>query len=205
MFKPLFLIVLRTAARRLPGSSVSLACVWLGGCALLAPPRPAPVQLPREAIQSFYLEARLALTHDQTRTNVSIEWQHAPTSDEILVRSPIGQTLARLTASPQGALLETIDHQRFEAPTLDALTEQALGWRLPVAGMSDWVLGRSSQPTAAGQRDRHGRWREFTESGWRVAYAEYESDAPHALPILIDLNRGALQVRLRNDQWTLTP
>jgi outer membrane lipoprotein LolB len=175
-----------------------LVCGLLAGCA--AGPS-APPALAREAIAEFSLLARLSITHGEERVSVAIDWQHQPAGDDITVRSPIGQVLAQLTASANGARLETAQQRVMEAPTLDDLSERALGVSLPLSGLPDWVLGRPSGLPQHGERDALGRWARFVEEGWQVVFAEYESGTQHALPRLIHLTRGAVAVRLRADQW----
>ncbi len=170
----------------------------IAACAAVAP---APVrELPREAIREFSLQARLSITRGAERVAVSIDWQHQGTRDDITVLSPLGQTLAHLVADETGAQLETADRQRWQAASLDALTERALGTPLPLSGLPDWVLGRAREPQG-GERDVLGRWKKFHEAGWQVVFGEYESEAAQALPRLIDLARGEVSVRIRTDQW----
>jgi len=83
------------------------------------------------------------------------------------VFSPFGQTLARAVASPSGAVLETSDGARHEAPSAEALTEQVLGWRVPVGRLADWLRGgpRGSAPPAS-----------FQDGGWSVSVDEADTD-----------------------------
>lgn len=172
---------------------------------MLKPRPPQPESLERTSIREFFLEARLAITKGRERFSVSIEWQHAPWEDDITVISPIGQTLARLGATPERAWLETIDQREFEAPNVEDLAEKILRFRLPLSGLPFWVLGRPSRPGTEGLRDVHGRWRVFEESGWRVTFVEYDGESRDALPAMIDLARGDISVRIKNDQWTFKP
>jgi outer membrane lipoprotein LolB len=59
--------------------------------------------------------------------------------------SPFGQTMARAGTGPDGAWLALQDGRRLEAGDADTLLERALGWRLPVSALPDWLAGR--EPT----------------------------------------------------------
>jgi outer membrane lipoprotein LolB len=182
-------------ARRLLAAGVMLV---LTACASVAPSR----SVSRDDIGEFSLQARLAITRGEERVALAIDWQHQGARDDITVRSPLGQTVAHLQADARGARLELADRQAWQAPNLDALTERALGTALPLSGLPHWVLGRAAAPER-GERDALGRWKQFHEAGWQVVFAEYESDAIHALPRLIDLARDDVRVRIRADEWTV--
>lgn len=171
------------------------------GCALLetvpATPRPG-----REAIEAFRLEGRIAVRRAGERFSAGIEWRHDAQSDEIVVSGPLGRGLARLTSAGGVAVLETSDRKRYAAEDLEGLTEQVFGTRLPVAGLGRWVLGRSAFGGVA-RLDAGGRLAGLSEQGWSIEYLHYESDAPDALPELLQARRGDVEVRLKIDGWSL--
>ena len=88
----------------------------------------------------------------------------------LLLTSPIGSTLAQARWTPDEAVLETPStHARY--PDLDTLAEQALGERVPLAALFDWLRGRpwsgaTSEALPAGEPG-------FTQMGWRVGLARY--------------------------------
>ncbi len=56
--------------------------------------------------------------------------------------SPLGTTVARIEIEPGGARATGAQMQEVRGADADALTEQLLGWRLPVSGLADWIEGR---------------------------------------------------------------
>jgi outer membrane lipoprotein LolB len=172
------------------------------GCATLnsavTTPRPA-----REAIDAFRIEGRIAVRRAGESFSAGIEWRHDAQSDEIVVSGPLGQGLARLTAGGGTALLETSDQKRFVAADLDGLSEQVFGTPLPVSGLGRWVLGRPAAGGAA-RVDAAGRLAGLSEQGWVIEYLRYESEAPDALPELLQARREDVEVRLKIDSWNLS-
>jgi outer membrane lipoprotein LolB len=85
--------------------------------------------------------------------------------------SPLGSTIARFETDAQEArlLVPANGGVRVEhGSDAQALSEQVLGWSLPVAGMADWVEGRPSparpyQPLAASADTTR-----FEQDGWAV-------------------------------------
>jgi outer membrane lipoprotein LolB len=74
-------------------------------------------------------------------------------------------------------------------PDADALTEQLLGWRLPVSGLSDWIEGRPA-PGRPARVERNGSRPVLIEQdGWTVRLAE--SFETSGRPRLMVLERAA--------------
>lgn len=157
------------------------ACLLIAGCATLPPPARPPV----EAIQSFAFHGRLAVRQGETRHHLKIEWRHDPARDEILLATPLGQGVAEIVRDTEGARLTLADKRRFAADDWSELAERAFGFRLPLAASSRWLLGAPADP-----------------EGWRLRVVERESEAPDALPRLIELERDDIAVRLLIDAWT---
>lgn len=77
--------------------------------------------------------------------------------------SPLGQTMARALLDPGGASLVTANGQRFDAASPEELTEQALGWRMPVAELPRWL---TATPQAASILSNDADW-DVQVSAWR--------------------------------------
>ena len=77
------------------------------------------------------------------------------------------------------------DGRKFQAADWEELSEQVFGSRLPLNDLPGWISGR---PPAAGL-------------GWQVEYLEYASDAPDALPTLVEIRRGDIELRLKVSEW----
>lgn len=149
----------------------------------------------------FELVGRIAVKYRDDAGSGNIAWRHAPRSDELLMTTPLGQGVARLVRAGSEVTLTTQDGREFRAADAEALTEQVLGFRLPLRGLSDWVRGRpAAAPAAAPTRlrsDAEGRLVELEQSGWRIEYLEYEG----ALPSRLKLNFPGLELRLAVSEW----
>ena len=183
--------------------AVLLSAAALFGCAGLPQPAASTGARPaREAIRAFALDGRVSVTRANERAQATLVWQHLRgAKDEIDLYTPVGSQLARISASPAGARLETTEQRRYEAPDAESLSAQIFGSPLPLNGMPDWVLGRSAGRAVTEQRDAAGRYSYLAEAGWVIRYLEYESDAADALPRTMDFERGDLRMRLRVDEW----
>jgi outer membrane lipoprotein LolB len=111
------------------------------GCAALAPAhkdtyvtiRTEPsVEAALATPANFLLVGRISVTGGKDSFSGAAQWRHSERADEILLLSPLGQTLAQIQLDPDGAYLTTSEHQSYYAPDVESLTEQVLGWRLPL-------------------------------------------------------------------------
>lgn len=185
--------------------SLYLACLWLAACSILQGPAVIPTRPERAGIAAFNLEGRLAVRQGERPANAGIEWEHQPGLDRIFLTGPLGQGLAELEQTPEGARMTTADRKTFTAPDAATLCLKLLGFELPLDQLPQVVVGQVDTRT----RDALGRPDRALSAGWRVHYLRYESDDPHALPALIELQRDAsgdqesLELRLKIDQWQI--
>jgi outer membrane lipoprotein LolB len=132
-----------------------------------------------------------------------------PSQTRITLLSPLGQTIALIDVSPQGASLTQAGQPVRHAPDVDALTAQTLGWPLPVSGLREWLQGIAQ--TASGQRfvATPQQSEVVTRDGWQIRYANWQPDdspPPQARPKRIDLVRntqqaGDVSIRIAIDSW----
>jgi outer membrane lipoprotein LolB len=172
-----------------PALCVAAAAI-LGACATLPEPGTAPAG-------GFELSGRVAVRHAKDSGTARIFWRHSEGADEMVITSPVGQGVARITREGDRYRLVTGDNREFRASDAESLTEQALGWRLPLSGLSDWVQGRASAGgEASGQA---GEGMELRQDGWKVAYEEYRDGRPFRMK----LSREGIEIRLVVDRWAM--
>jgi len=172
--------------------------LWLGAfaaaCAIL-PPGEAPGPVSPE---SFELTGRVAVRFGEKSATGRIQWRHAAAGDDMLITSPLGQGLARIQRRADEFELVTADEKRYTASDAEALTEAVLGWRLPLAGLPDWVQARAHPGSPARyRRDDRDRLLELDQDDWRIEYQDYEGERPFKLRLI----REGLEIRLVVDQW----
>jgi outer membrane lipoprotein LolB len=93
---------------------------------------------------SAYWSGRLALqlqSEPPEQWSAGFELQGSAQEGELLLFSPIGTTLARLSWTPQAARLEQ-GGQVTQGDNLSSLSERLRGTALPVAALFEWLAGR---------------------------------------------------------------
>jgi len=116
----------------------------------------------------------------------------------MLISTPLGQDVARIVREGEAVQLTTSEGKQYSAPDAESLTERALGFRLPLEGMADWVQGRASADTPAKvDKGPDGKLRTLEQRGWKVEYQEYEATKPS----LMRLTYPGVELRLAISQW----
>jgi outer membrane lipoprotein LolB len=178
--------------------------VSLSGCASL---HPYPVlAAPPTQLESapFVINGRIAINYQGSRNSAGLHWNHQAQSDEILLLTPLGQTVARIASDTQHATLDQ-GEQHFQANDVESLMTQALGWSLPLSGLHYWVLGKEASDCPAQiERDEQGQISVLHQAGWEVRYLGYADTAPNSLPRRLQLSHNDLQVKLFIDEWDWT-
>jgi outer membrane lipoprotein LolB len=168
------------------------AALGLGACATLEKPSVPP------GAGGFELKGRVAVRYGSDGASGNLAWRHSEDSDELLITSFLGQGVARIRRS--GGEVELFAQgKEHRAPDAESLTQEVLGWRLPLRGLPDWVQGRPAPGNASDiRRDGAERVVAFVQEGWKVEYQAFEGERPSRLR----LSRPDLEIRLIVDQWS---
>lgn len=188
------------ASRRIGLLSVAFAALCLSACASLLPPAPGGAVPQRSQLESFALEGRFSLRHEEKSYSGHLTWQHLGDKDELLLASPFGQGIAEIVSDRAGARLTASDGKVYAANDAETLTQQVLGYPLPLTALLGWVRGRGAVGDAT-VADGFGRPLSLQRERWRIDY-EYDNDDPQSLPgRLFVRQEGGLDLRLRIDEW----
>jgi len=166
------------------------AAVMAAGCAELA------VRAP-EAQVEFEFDGRIAVRYRDDASSGNVSWRHRVDGDEVLLTTPLGQGVARIVREGGVVTLTTADAREHTAADAEALTESVLGFRLPLAGLADWVRGRPSPGPALERRDADGRLTQLEQSGWSIDFLAYAG----GLPSRMKLSYPGIEIRLAIGEW----
>jgi outer membrane lipoprotein LolB len=175
---------------------IVFAAAFLGACAGIAPP-----QAMREG--EFAVVGRVAVRYGDEAASGRVAWRHSDSDDELLISTPLGQGIAEITRRDGIYTLVTSDRQRFSAADPERLTEQALGYALPLAGLPDWLRGRPQPGVPAETRYDGRQLAELRQQGWMIEYLAFDDD--RRLPTRLRLTRGAFDIRLAIEEWQVPP
>jgi len=154
------------------------------------------------AIEQFTLKGRIGVQADGKGFSGSLNWQHDNANDDISLYSPLGGQVASIKKTANEVTLEDAKGNRTSAPDAESLTQTALGWRLPLAGLADWSLGRPTSSTIqASTWDELGHLSTLKQDGWSIEYQNYAEQNGRFLPNKILLKSEKLNLKLLVEEW----
>jgi outer membrane lipoprotein LolB len=172
-------------------------CVWLTGCAQL----PWMAAGESGSPDAFEAQGRVYVRHGVNAFTGTLRWQHAAETDEVWLGGPLGQTAAHIVRDGTGAILTTADRQEYRAFSIEALTREGLGWSLPLADLSYYVLGRVPEDAAASaERDEFGRLVRAQRGGWSVRWVELRGEGATQRPGRLELSKDDVEIRFVVDR-----
>lgn len=153
-------------------------------------------------IEKFTIQGRIGVQTDGKGFSGSLHWLHDVAHDDIALYSPLGGQVASIKKTAGQVTLTDANGKSLSATDAEALTQNALGWRLPLAGLADWSLGRpSSSPIQASTWDEQGFLSTLKQDGWNIEYQNYSEQNGHFLPSKILLKSEKVNLKLLVEKW----
>jgi outer membrane lipoprotein LolB len=145
----------------------------LSGCALL-PSSHTPVARPMKPESApFTMNGRVSIKHLDEHHSAGLHWTHRSQTDELLLLTPLGQTVARVYRDDGNATLDT-GGRHYQDVDAESLMEQVLGWHLPLDGLHHWVLGMAAPESPAQiEHAENGQISVLHQEGWEVRFLRY--------------------------------
>lgn len=110
---------------------------------------------------TFDMDARMAVQFQETNSDKNssgkLRWEEYPSSTDITLSTPFGNTIALVHITPTQATYKGSDGSVVIEDTPDELFYRLFGMDLPIANLRDWI-GTPSHPLV----------KERNENGWRV-------------------------------------
>ena len=194
---------MNSVARTYRGIGIVLAlAVCMSGCAQL----PWTGAGDRGIAEAFEAQGRVYVRYGPRAFSGTLRWQHALERDEVWLGGPLGQTAAHIVRDDTGAILTTADQQEYRATSIEALTREGLGWSLPLADLSYYLLGKVPEDAAASaERDASGRIVRATRDGWSVRWVALGDEASAQRPGRIELSKADVEIRFVVDRLDHSP
>lgn len=175
-------------------AAIACSALLLTACATTGGPVSQETVAPYR--DSMALSGRLSVSYTKDGQPETLSgkfsWTQTPGVVDVGLASPLGQTIARITVTPESATLVQSDLQPRVAKDIDALTAQALGWTLPVSGLRDWLQGYATAADGKRFAASPAGNTVTTPDGWRLTFVSWQDGAAaRPAPKRIDAERGA--------------
>lgn len=144
----------------------TVALVLLTACA-------TPALAPADRAYSGRFSATTQLGEQRENVSGRFNLEIRGAQQLIKLASPLGTTVARIEIEPGQARATGPQMKEVRGTDADALTEQLLGWPLPVSGLADWIEGRPVAHRDARVEREGGRIVLLVQDGWLIRIPEY--------------------------------
>jgi outer membrane lipoprotein LolB len=183
----------------------------LTACASMAPQsNVTPTTATRTYQETIDLNGRLSILYQRNGKDEALHgsfvWNQTPAHTEVTLLTPLGQTVANINITPDGASLQQSgDTPPRTAPNVDDLVAGTLGWPLPISGLRTWLQGFGTSSSGKPYVASPQMFEVTTRDGWHIHYASWQdNDSTH--PRRIDLERqtaqaGNVSIRIVIDTW----
>lgn len=138
----------------------------LTGCA-------TPILAPPDRAYSGRFAVTTALGEQRENVSGRFHLEIRGSQQTVELASPLGTTVARVEIEPGGARATGAQMQEVRGADADTLTQQLLGWPLPVSGLVDWIEGRPVPTRVARVEREGGRVVLLEQDGWTIRLPEY--------------------------------
>lgn len=152
-------------------------------------------------VPGWALSGRLAVARGNEGGTLNLQWVQSGDAFDIRLSAPVTGKQWRLSGSAGEAALEGLDGGLRRGPDAEALLFEAMGWRLPIRQMPDWVRGlRGPGPVDALSVDAEGRPVGFRQDAWTLSYRDWWPGDP-PLPRRVFADTEGASVRLVISEW----
>lgn len=155
-----------------------------------------------EKIQEFSIKGRIAVTSNQKNASARLAWDHSANKDNVDIYSPLGGKVANIIKTPEQVTF-TDNKQTLTAADTESLTQDTLGFSLPLSGLSYWALGKPSNQSIANAMtwDLDGKTKTLVQDGWNIEYNDYLIHEGYSLPKKVLLSNNSITIKLIVDNW----
>ena len=182
----------------------------LVSCTTTTPLNQEQMSRSRQYQEQVTMSGKISIQYQQNEKAETLsgnfEWQQNGQELTITLSSPLGQTIAIIHETPEGASLQQAKQETRYAPDVEQLLYESLGWTLPVAGLREWLQGfdrsASGQRIMVATRDRQ----RIMSQGWQIDFTSWQEDQNQIHPRVIDVYRrteevGDLKIRVAVLEW----
>ncbi|ASY37404.1 outer membrane lipoprotein LolB [Taylorella equigenitalis] len=107
-----------------------------------------------------------------------------------------GQTIATIKVNSVEAVLTDAKGQVLEASTAEELMVRAVGQKMPVSDIRNWIRGKISSNASNVKRDSNSRIVEFMQSDWNVQLLSYDAVGPKRVNLHQDKDGIVTTIRI---------
>ena len=158
------------------------------------------------AIDQWGLVGRLSLDDGEDGGSGRLSWEARPVGSDLDFHGAMGRGAWQLQVREDSAILKEADGGMQEAPDVNELMRNRIGWSVPVEALAWWVRGlKAPGETGSQQLDADGRLLSLQQNGWTVEFNRYRLIDDIELPVRLEAQKDNYRVKLAVGRWRLGP
>lgn len=150
---------------------------------------------------NWQLAGRLGVSNAKDSGSGSLQWKQDGDAFRFSVHAPVTGKTWTLTGDAHHAVLEGLRDQPVEGDDAAALLDRELGWKVPVAQLTEWVRAARAKGDAQIEFRADGLPAVIRQDGWTIEYPDYDETHQPPLPRKVFASRGDYRVRLSVSAW----
>ncbi len=156
------------------------------------------------AISEWGLTGRISLDDGDRGGSGKLQWEVKPGSSGLDFHGAMGRGAWHLQIGPEGAVLTEANGAEQNAPGVNALIQDRMGWPIPVDALQWWVRGLAAPGAVENKKlDVAGLLINLHQFGWNVDFSRYDSSDGVALPTRLNVTRDNYRVKLAISRWRM--
>lgn len=173
---------------------IGLGCLFVAGCTSFHAPQSNTVWREARDWAQFEASGRMGVKVNERGYSASFDWLRENGVETFDVNTPLGNTVGQLCHDVQGYLAVDNNGRRYEAATAEELSQQLLGYHLPIEHLATWANGEwvKNEPHEIAPDGS------LKQLGWQIMRAVDEQGQPESL--MLQNKQLTLKLVFQNSQ-----
>lgn len=157
-------------------------------------------------LTEWQMNSRIFIQTKDDGFSSTIRWIQQGESYQLRFSAPFNQGIYHLTGSPDKVSILMPDNTEQTAEDPETLMKKALGFRLPVSGLSYWLRGLPypDDPDRKIILDNSERLAELKQAGWKIKISRYIHTEGFYLPTNLTMENKHLKLKMAVGEWTIS-
>lgn len=173
---------------------IGLGFWFVAGCTSFHAPKSNTVWREAHEWAQFEASGRMGVKVNERGYSASFDWLRENGVETFDVNTPLGNTVGQLCHDVQGYLAVDSHGKRYEAATAEELSQQLLGYHLPIEHLATWANGEwvKNEPYDIAPDGS------LKQLGWQIMRAVNEQGQPESL--MLQNKQLTLKLVFQNSQ-----
>ena len=157
------------------------------------------------ALNQWQMDSRIFIQTKDDGFSSTIRWIQEGSSYQLRFSAPFNQGIYHMTGNPETVSILLPDNTEQSAKDPETLMKKALGFKLPVSGLSYWLRGLPypDDPDRDIILDSNERLSKLEQAGWDIKISKYIHKDGYYLPTKLTMENKHLKMKMAVGQWIL--